>query len=212
MDKLKIGSLISNAVLLITVLILLRFVGCGHGKSQPCPEVGRTTDTVTIVKKSTDTLHVIAEGSPLIRAVHHHDTITAERHDTVMVLINGKPEPLAISSCDTLYYYDSIFKADTCIITLRERVANNEVVYRQLKYRDLHPDKWKVVTNNITVERKSALFKFYPGVEASAGGNGFDVGVGALGIFNDWVAINYNYQAIHNQHNAGVYIKLSFKK
>jgi hypothetical protein len=211
MDKIKTGSLITNAVLFVIVLILLRFACCNGGKYSPCPEVGRKTDTVVIVKKSTDTLHTIAQGKPTIREVHVVDP-AEPKHDTVQILYNGKPEAMPISSCDTLYYYDSIMKRDTCIITIREQVANNVLIWRELKYQDLHPDKWKVVTNTITVQKKSALFKVYLGAEASGGKSHIDVGPGAFVIIKDWVGVNYNYQVLTGQHNAGVYVKLSFKK
>lgn len=211
MDKLKIGSLISNAVLFIIVLMLLRFVGCGHSGG-PCPEVGRKTDTVTIVKPSTDVLHTIAQGRPIVKEIHHTDTVVEHRTDTVQVMYQGKPEPEAFSSQDTLYYYDSIMKRDTCIITIRERVANNALIWRELKYRDLHPDKWKVVTNTVTVEKKSPLFKVYLGAEASGSKSHIDVGPGAFVIIKDWIGLNYNYQVIAGQHNVGGYVKLQFKK
>ena len=207
MDKLKIGSLISNAVLFVIVLVLLHFVGCGH-KGGPCPEVGRTTDTTIIIKPSTDVLHIIAKGIPQIREVHKDSIVTI--HDTIPIVFAGRPE--AISSFDTLYYYDSINKRDTCIITIRERVAGNQIIWRELKYRDLHPEKWKVVTNTVTVEKKSPLFKVYLGAEASGSKSHIDVGPGAFIIIKDWVGVNYNYQVIAGQHNVGAYVKLQFKK
>lgn len=208
--------LIGAAVL---ILLIIGFAGGWYFKPCPC-NIKPTSDTVIIIKPSTDTFHTLQKGKPEVRGVRHSKvtkSLELKPSDSgdLKFFQNGNSSKECQSSSDTVMYYDRFFKPDTCEITLSESVSGNQIISRELKYKDLHPDKWKIVTN--TVVKNPPSFVLYARARAELPVSnmgqlkGYDAGGGLSLTIKDKVLLELDYMLIGQQLGVGVGYKLFSK-
>ncbi|MBS1684761.1 MAG: hypothetical protein JSS76_08405 [Bacteroidetes bacterium] len=212
MDKLKTGSLIANAILLIAVLILLRMASCNN--TGPCPEVGVQVDTATRETPRTDTAlrHVDIPAVPVPRRV------VAVADSTCGAVDTGCAPAVQTAAHDSAFYNDTLYQANHFKAVLQEILVGNRIVHRSVWWADLTPITEHFITKTVTVERPQPLVKVYLGADIGVryqdplAKGGIDVAPNAALVIKDRYMFDAGYYILTGQINAGMKVKLSFKR
>lgn len=205
--RLTLWSLTANALLFLSLLILLRQSSCLH--SAPCGEVERTSDTVTRYIARTDTSYRTITA--YVPRVEH---ILVYAHDTISV--PGTSE--LISCADTVVYSDSIYRAREFKAVINDLITANRIARRTVQWADLTPVTERTVTTTVTIEKKQPLLKVYLGTSAGVRyaepltRGGLDIAPAASLLIADRYMIDAGYYILGGEISAGVKVRLSFKK
>lgn len=205
-NKITLWSLVSNAVLVLVVLLLLRGSACTH--TDPCSEVQRTSDTITCYADRTDTMYrTITAYTPRVERIIVHSV------DTVAL---NKP---SVTVCtDTVLYSDSIYRVKEFKAVISDVITANRIAQRSIQWADLTPITERTVTNNITIEKKQPLVKVYLGADAGLRygtpliRGGLDIAPAASLVIADRYMLDAGYYILGGEISAGVKVKLSFRK
>ena len=206
-DKITHWSLVSNAVLLIALLLLLRGSTCR--RMTPCEEVRRTSDTVVRYSTRTDTMYrTLTAYMPRVERILTHTWDT----------IYGIDSAATVSCSDTVVYSDSIYRAREFKAIIQDRITANRIAQRTIRWADLTPITDRTVTTTITVEKPEPLVKVYLGAAtgvrytAPLTRGGLDIAPAASLIISDRYMIDAGYYILGGEISAGLKVKLSFRK
>lgn len=171
------------------------------------------SDTVVTWAKRTDTAYKTVERTHYIPySVTGHDTIyqkLIERiigHDTAWLT-------QYIHLSDTAAYKDTLRLNNEFKAEIFDTLAYNRIVGREVRWANLSPIKVETVTN--TVEKKQPLVKVYLGLDAYAHtGRPFDADIAPATsiVIKDRYMVDLGYYMLNQQVQAGLKIKLSFRK
>ncbi len=206
-NKITMWSLVSNAVLVVVVLMLLRSASCG--RVAPCTEIERSSDTVVRYTDRTDTIY-----RTLAAYVPRVERVIVQTHDTIQT--DGRA--VAAVCADTVLYSDSIYRAREFKAIINDIITGNRIARRSVQWADLTPITDRTVTNTITVEKKPALIKVYLGADAGIHYDapmmrgGLDIAPSAAMLIADRYMLDAGYYILGGEISAGVKVKLSFRK
>ena len=176
----------------------------------------------------TDTLiHFLPRHDTIWQSIEltHNIPYTVWGHDTI-ITTSSKSQTMGVPCdsvlathsyvfiSDTAVYADSIHQANEFKAIITDTLTNNRIIGRNIRWADISPIEVRDITKTVT--KKSALIKVYAGAETYGGKTGgkvnIDLAPAASVVFADRYMFDIGYYILNQQINAGLKIKLSFKK
>ena len=151
------------AVFYILSIIVSAIIGYNIKRCNPCENSTVVVSVKDSIAPNKDTAISINFKPKKVGTKKYNPSAS----DSIIDLVDTIKQQLAIGNClDTnLFQFDTI-SVDNFRATAHATVSNNEILNMDIEWRNLKPEKWKIMTKTVTVQQKQALVKVYTGFYA----------------------------------------------
>lgn len=206
-------SLVANVVLLIIIGMLLRSCAGNYNESPTMePSITIKYDTIT----RTDTAYKPLVGAKKnIRPTYiFNEPQKIYVPDTQNRVLVGEEEGLGKQLSKLLFFYSDTNRNENLTIIINDSIQNSQILSRDITYQDRRPEIIKTITKEVVMPvKKEFPIRAYLGIYGY-GNKKADWGVGPSALLTTKIGIGamYSYDVHNQQHTAGIYYMLKFKK
>jgi len=197
--------LLSWALVATFIIFLLGMKECA---TRPCNEV-------TAIERHTDTIHIDRPISYVVfkskpkKVISRHVAAAPVNWYNFPFDTVSRPEDEPVKLCDSIrIYVDSVSRLNEYSAQINDTVIG-ERIGLGISFKNLVPI---IRETQIIQAKKQAWVKVYGGVVAAGGKDYWSVQPAAQAVIMDRFSLLYSYDPRFNRHQAGAFVKISFRK
>lgn len=200
-------SLAANVLLLIIIGMLLRACSNNYNTEDVSTIQPKITVEYDTIYKTDTAYKAFAPAKKNIKPA----SIIADTNSRGLVLLEGLDKQLSNSF---FYFYSDTNRNNDLTIIINDSIQNSQILSRDIIWNDRRPEIIKTITKEIQLPPKKEFpIRAYLGIYGY-GNKKANWGIGPAAILTTkiGVAAMYSYDVHNQQHTAGIYYILKFKK